>query len=232
MQKYNIDRYTLRGTPAENDYNGGGWAACIFRDGIPSALIYLPECGADKPFEEVMADVDFSAINWEDNDARARMGVYVGVCSNTVRCIDIYAELGKADYKAVSYEDAEIVIEHITDDLYITGYKTERQRLAVRLTEKDFNGVARWSFNFKERAEIFVRYIKDDRGRWEIVRLLDKKSEIAHVLESRDNGSYSEDGSPFGWCAAALEAYDTDGEFVQAYTLGYISEFDAKRWTY
>ena len=56
--------------------------------------------------------------------------------------------------------------------------------------------------------------------------------EVTHTLESRGDGAYSEDGTPFGWCAAALEAYDSEGDFLQSYSLGYITEFDAKRWAY
>ena len=130
------------------------------------------------------------------------------------------------------YEDGEIVIKHVADDLYATGYKSEQPRFAVRLSDADFEGVASWTLNYKPRAEISARYTEDNSGSREIIRLLDDDGEVAHTLESRGDGSYTEDGTPFGWCAATLEAYDAEGEFLQSYILGYITEFDAKGWAY
>ena len=214
---------------AQVDYEGCGWSVLIVRDGNPAAIIYLPRELSGKTFAQVAAEVDFSAITWEDG-AREITGAYVGMCSDYQ--FVAFMRLGEPDYKTVAYEDDEIIIEHITRDLYVTGYKSERQRVAVCLSEADFKGVARWALNYKPCAEIYTRYTEDNRGRWGIVRLLDDDGEVTHTLESRGDGAYSEDGTPFGWCVAALEAYDSEGEFLQSYSLGYITEFDAKRWTY
>ena len=225
-----ITVFNLLNTEAARvDYEGCGWSILIVRDGNPAAIIYLPHDLSGKTFEQVAAEVDFSAITWEDG-ARDITEAYVGMCSDYE--FVAFMRLGEPDYKTVAHEDDEIIIEHITRDLYVTGYKSERQRVAVRLSYADFNGVASWALNYKPRAEIYTRYTEDNSERRGIVRLLDDDGEVTHTLESRGDGAYSEDGTPFGWCVAALEAYDSEGDFLQSYTLGYITEFDAKRWAY
>ena len=222
--------FDLKNTEAAAvDYEGCGWSVLIVRHGNPAAIIYLPRELAGKSFEEVAAEVDFSSVSWEDG-ARDITKAYVGMCSDYQ--FVAFMRLGEPDYKAVAHEDDEIIIEHITRDLYVTGYKSERQRIAVHLSDADFNGVTSWALNYKPRAEIYTRYTEDNSGRRGIVRLLDDDGEVTHTLESRGDGAYSEDGTPFGWCAATLEAYDSEGDFLQSYTLGYITEFDAKRWAY
>lgn len=225
-----ITVFNLLNTEAARvDYEGCGWSVLIVRDGNPAAIIYLPHDLSGKTFEQVAAEVDFSTVSWEDG-ARDITKAYVGMCSDYQ--FVAFMRLGEPDYKTVAYKDDEIIIEHITRNLYVTGYKSERQRVAVCLSEDDFKGVARWAFNYKPRAEIYTRYEEDNRGRRGIVRLLDDDGEVTHTLESRGDGAYSEDGTPFGWCAATMEAYDSEGEFLQSYTLGYITEFDARHWTY
>lgn len=225
-----ITVFNLLNTEAARvDYEGCGWSVLIVRDGNPAAIIYLPRDLSGKTFEQVAAEVDFSAITWEDG-ARDITETFVGMCSDYQ--FAAFMRLGEPDYKTVAYKDDEIIIEHITRNLYVTGYKSERQRVAVCLSEDDFKGVARWAFNYKPRAEIYTRYEEDNRGRRGIVRLLDDDGGVTHTLESRGDGAYSEDGTPFGWCAATMEAYDSEGEFLQSYALGYITEFDAKHWTY
>lgn len=225
-----ITVFNLLNTEAARvDYEGCGWSILVVRDGNPAAIIYFPRELAGKTFEQVAAEVDFSAITWEDG-ARDITEAYVGMCSDYQ--FVAFMRLGEPDYKTVAYEDDEIIIEHITRDLYVTGYKSERQRVAVHLSDADFNGVTSWALNYKPRAEIYTRYTEDNSGRRGIVRLLDDDGEVTHTLESRGDGAYSEDGTPFGWCAATLEAYDSEGDFLQSYILGYITEFDAKRWAY
>ena len=225
-----IKLFDLKNTEvAAVDYEGCGWSVLIVRHGNPAAIIYLPHDLSGKTFEQVAAEVDFSAITWEDG-ARDITEAYVGMCSDYQ--FVAFMRLGEPDYKTVAYKDDEIIIEHITRDLYVTGYKSERQRVAVCLSEADFKGVARWALNYKPRTEIHTRYTEDNSGRWGIVRLLDNDGEVSHVLKSRGDGAYTEDGTPFGWCAAMLEAYDAAGDFLRSYRLGYITEFDAQRWIY
>lgn len=225
-----ITVFNLLNTEAARvDYEGCGWSVLIVRHGNPAAIIYLPRELAGKSFEEVAAEVDFSSVSWEAG-ARETTEAYVGMCSDYE--FVAFMRLGELDYKTTAYEDGEIVIEHITGDLYITGYKSARGRVTVRLAAEDFESVATWKFNYKLRADIYARYTEDDSGRWGIVRLLDNDGEVSHVLKSRGDGAYTEDGTPFGWCAAMLEAYDAAGDFLRSYRLGYITEFDAQRWIY
>lgn len=225
-----IKLFDLKNTEAAAvDYEGCGWSVLIVRHGNPAAIIYLPRDLAGKSFEEVAAEVDFSSVSWEA-EARETTEAYVGMCSDYQ--FVAFMRLGEPDYKTVAYEDDEIIIEHITGDLYITGYKAEKKRYAVRLDKQNFIGVKNWALDFKPGAEVWTRYQEDYSGRWTIVRLYDKDGEEAHTLEACGDGAYSEDGTPFGWCAAALEAYDSEGDFLQSYTLGYITEFDAKHWIY
>lgn len=221
-----ITVFNLLNTEAARvDYEGCGWSVLIVRNDNPAAIIYLPRDLSGKAFEQVAAEVDFSAITWKDT-ARDITEAYIGMCSDYQ--FVAFMRLGEPDYKTVAYEDDKIIIEHITRDLYVTGYKSERSRVAVRLSETDFKGVTSWALNYKLRAEIYTRCTEDNRGHWEILRLLDDNGEVIHTLESRGDGTYSENGTPFGWRAATLEAYDAEGEFLQFYTLGYITEFDAK----
>lgn len=132
----------------------------------------------------------------------------------------------------IIYDNGEIIIEHKSEDLYVVGYKADKSRYIVRLDTQDLEATQNWELNFKPAAEVWTHYKEDYSGRWAIVRLYDASGEEAHILEACGDGAYSEDGTPFGWCAATLEAYDSEGDFLQSYTLGYITEFDAKHWVW
>lgn len=133
----------------------------------------------------------------------------------------------------IIYDNGEIIIEHKSEDLYITGYKAEKKRYAVRLDEQDFIGVKNWALDFKPGAEVWTRYKEDYNGRWTwtIVRLYDKNGEEAHILEACGDGRFKENDYSY-WCEATLEAFDSDGEFSGSQTLGFIAEPDAKRWVW
>ena len=145
--------FDLKNTEAAAvDYEGCGWSVLIVRHGNPAAIIYLPRELAGKSFEEVAAEVDFSSVSWEDG-TRDITKAYVGMCSDYQ--FVAFMRLGEPDYKTTAYEDGEIVIEHITGDLYITGYKSARGRVAVRLAAEDFESVATWELNFCKASKDF-----------------------------------------------------------------------------
>lgn len=124
-----IKVFDLKNTEsAAVDYEGCGWSVLIVRHGSPEAIIYLPRELSGKTFEQVAAEVDFSAITWEDG-ARDITKAYVGMCSDYQ--FVAFMRLGEPDYKMVAYDDGETVIEHITGDLYI------RRWTIVRLYDKD-----------------------------------------------------------------------------------------------
>lgn len=131
----------------------------------------------------------------------------------------------------IIYDNGEIIIEHKFEDLYVVGYKAEKNRYAVRLDEQDFIGVKYWALDFKPGAEVWTRYKEDYSGRWTIVRLYDKDGEEAHILEACGDGRFTENDYN-SYCAATLESYDAEDELIKAHRIGYVHELGAKWWVW
>lgn len=214
----------LKDTPAERDYKGCGWSVLVVRDDTPAAIIYLPDLSGAS-FKEVVSRVDFSAITWAEG-AQSMTKAYVGMTSCYEFCA--YMELGADDYRKVVYEDKDIEILKIVDDLFVTGYKGG-QKYAVSLNKNGLKGVSQWKLNYKPDADVWRRYTYDfniaPRGK---AYLLDDDGEDAHILDGVGDGTFFEKEEPWThWRMAYLEAYDDNNEIIGAYALGFIEERDA-----